>query len=259
MSREDLLNTSEADPEFEEKFGHLPPEIRNTYRASWRTQKANFQHADESKQILEGDGIRAGYKIEVHFGPDRTHKQEYKALVLVLESGKYLNGDGDDQMYLCMDRRIAEKASSSSRPSALPFLRATAKKDPHRIAGCGMPIPSQQVALGRAMCMTCKSMIDASWLTGQIPFYGSTHELAEMIELLFVRLKCNADIYCKYDPKDIRYEACQADRVAKLGAIKGLEEARRLRGLSIYPLRNILRDVGSGASLTNRFRAFLSA
>lgn len=200
-------------------------------------------------KILEGDGLRAGYKIEIHFGPGRTTRKDYKALVLLMESGKFFHGGGDGQIYVCMDHRVFEK-DNTTPPSALPILKQMAKEGLTEW-GCGSPIVSHNIAAGMARCTGCMRVIDARYITGQIPFYGSTQELAQMIEILFNKLKSNADIYCKFDRQDLRYQMCEKKY--------GYDEARRLRGLFIYPLAHIIRDTANGASLRHRISVFLNA
>lgn len=199
------------------------------------------------KKIIEA-GQGASYKIEIHFGPDRTTKRDYKALVLLMESGKFFHGGGDGQMYICMDHRPFE-ARNTTPPSALPLLREMAKERTR--LGCGHPITGADIRGRAALCPGCKNLINIEHMTGQIPFFGSTVELAEMVAILFHKLKDDADIYCKYHPKDIRYEL-QAKT-------KGTEEARRLRALMIYPLHRIHQDLLGGASLEDRFKACFSA
>lgn len=194
------------------------------------------------------DDALAKFKIEIHFGPDRTTKRDFRALVLLMESGKFFHGGGDGQMYVCLDHRLYEK-DNTTPPSVLPQLRQMMKERTEY--GCGAPIGTAQIAAGIALCTSCNRRIDARYLTGQMPFYGSIQELAELTEILFRRLGSDADVYCKYHPKDIRYRT-QAE-------MKGVEEARRRRALLIYPLRNILKDTTAGASLVDRFVACFRA
>src|SRR5436189_5835078 len=60
----------------------------------------------EPLDIVEGDGIRAGYKIEITFGPNRSSTRDYTALISLWESGKFFHGGGDASMYFCLDCRI---------------------------------------------------------------------------------------------------------------------------------------------------------
>ena len=79
----------------------------------------------------------------------------------------------------------------------------------------------------------------------------TTKNLALYIEKLFRELGSNADIYLKFHKTDIRYIA--------LERAKGPEVARRLKGMHIYALKNIIKDTSSGAALVGRFMAFLTS
>lgn len=182
----------------------------------------------EKKTIIEHDlEESAGYKIEVQFGPSRTPNGPNTAVIQIWESGSRFDGGGDDKMYWCKDVRQ------------------------DKTDGCWGPIPPGAMRSGVAYCPTCAAVIQTKYLTGERFVKLSTMALSSLVEVLFLALKSNADIYCKYHPTDMRYIATRDSQ--------GLEDARRLRGLFIYPLKNILRDTISGTSIHNRFRAFLSA
>lgn len=199
------------------------------------------------KKIIESD-VRAGHKIQVNFGPGRSGLRDFKAIVTLWESGKFFHGGGDGHMYTCMDHRIFEN-DSTTPPSALPIIRKMTKERTEW--GCGHPLTGADIRGPIAMCPGCKNMIPIQYLTGQLPFFGSAQELAELVALVFHKLKDDADIYCKYDRTDIRYEM----QVAR----DGTDKAHQLRGLFIYPLYRILKDVSSGASIEGRFKAFFLA
>lgn len=223
---------SDKDPMFSEvgpgfDVDRLTPEQRRTYDAAQNAFKKEFAPDADQMKILGADGIRAAYKIEIMFGPKRTPQGPNSVLIQMWESGKRLNGEGDDLMYWCKSVRRGNQA------------------------GCGSPIPSGAIHVGLAHCPNCNQMIKASELTGQYVLRAiSTMKLAEEIEKVFHMLKDNADIYCKYNPDDIRYQAAMKENP---------ERGRRLRGLFIYPLKNILKDTAAGSTLQARFRAFLSA
>lgn len=216
---------SEAGPNFDPD--RLDPEQRRTYDAAQRSLEKEFSPDKETAVIMGYDGIKAGYKIEIMFGPKRTPQGPNNIALQIWESGKRLDGDADDRMYWCRD---VEAGST---------------------LGCGKPIPSGAIRGGVAICPNCQYAIRADKLTGEQFHRITTQNLALKIEQLFHDLKDNADIYCKYDQSDIRYQAVLRE--------KGFEKARHLRGLFIYPLKNILKDTASGATLVTRFRAFLSA
>lgn len=195
-------------------------------------------------RILTGSDIRASFKIEIHFGPGRSGLKDFRALLLLMQSGKFFHGGGDGQMYTCLDHRLFEK-DNTTPPSCLPIIRKMMHERTEW--GCGAPITGSDIRGPVAMCPGCKNMIPAQHLTGQLPFYGSVVQLAELATILFHRLKDDADVYCKYHPTDIRYKT-QAE-------VKGMEEARRLRGLMIYPLYRLMKDISAGATIESRFKA----
>ena len=82
-------------------------------------------------------------------------------------------------------------------------------------------------------------------------FRLSVDKAAEVLDQWWHRLGCDADIYVKYSPTDIRVKAMQTAH--------GARAARDLRGLTIYPLENILKDTANGASSHSRFRALILA
>lgn len=204
----------------------------------------------DTQKILEGDGIRAGYKIQVNFGPNRSSLKEFAALITLWGSGKFLHGGGDDGMYFCFSCEELEKAGAP-KSAWKQLIHILKTKGEGSSVGCGSPIPSGGIGAGLAFCPSCRRQIVQERLTGQFPFWGTTHELAEVTAYVFDSLKSNADIYCKYAREDIRYLVMEK----KLGS----EEARRLRGLFIYPLAHIIKDTSAGASLVSRFTAFFNA
>ncbi len=195
--------------------------------------------------ILENSDVYAGYKIELTLGPDRSSYKEFGALITLWESGKHFHGGGDSLMYFCFDCRGLTPKSSWRE------LLAVLDKKAGSYRGCGGAIPGDAIGGGIGMCPNCERPVNTDLLTNPFPFWGSSKELAQFIARYFRTLKSNADIYCKYHPTDIRYKAMEQE--------KGLEVARRLRGLHIYPLHRVMRDISAGASLENRFKAFFSA
>lgn len=203
---------------------------------------------EDLKKIVTGGDVRAGHKIQINFGPGRSGLREFKAIVTIWESGKFFNGDGDGVMYSCLDHRLFEK-DNTTPPSALPIFRRMQKERTEW--GCGHPIGGADMRGPVALCPGCKNMVKCKDLTGQIPFYGTVAELSELVAIIFHLLNDNADIYCKYDRTDIRYKTVEVKN--------GAEEARKLRGLLIYPYYRILQDIANGSSLESRFRAFFLA
>lgn len=199
----------------------------------------------DAKAILEGDGVKAAYKIEITFGKDRSSLKPYAAFVSLWESGKHLHGGGDGNMYFCLDCRALRPDTAWKQ-----LISLLSDKEPSKM-GCGRPISADTIGGGIAFCPHCQKHINSDNITSQLPFYGTSQDLAKIVARYFDVLKQNADVYAKYHPTDIRYTGMQA--------AKGLEVARRLRGMFIYPMSRILRDLSGGSSLESRFRVFINA
>ena len=188
--------------------------------------------------------ISAKYKIEVHFGKNRTMSGPNICAVSAYESGKHLDGEGDEMMYICSERdRGLMVGGQVSKDKDAPVVKGT--------DGCGAFISGKQLKGGFAMCQSCNAVIRADALTNSVFFSLSNKQLASKLTDWFRRLDSNCDIYVKYHPSDIRYIAMEKAH--------GLDKARMLRGLSIYPLANIIKDTTAGASLESRITAFLSS
>lgn len=188
--------------------------------------------------------LAAKYKIEVHFGKNRTMSGPNVCAVSAYESGKHLNGEGDEMMYICSERdRGLMVGGQVTKDKDAPIQKG---KD-----GCGAFISGKQIKSGFAMCTSCGNIIKADALTNSMFYSLSNKQLAAKIATWFRKLESNCDIYVKYHPTDIRYIAMEKAH--------GLDKARMLRGLSIYPLANIIKDTTAGASLESRISAFLSS
>ena len=178
----------------------------------------------ELETTLSGE-IRAKYKIEITFVEGRTVKGPNRLGIQIWESGKRFHGGGDELMYWCKDSRKGEDG------------------------GCWAPIPSDCVRGGVAICPSCKRAVNAELLTNMRLGYVTSQNLAKELVTMFRRLGSNCDIYLKYHKSDIHYIAMERD--------KGPDVARRLKGMAIYPLKNIIKDTSSGADLEKRFYAFV--
>lgn len=225
-----------TDPRFSEAHkdfnpAALSPEARQVYEASRKAQQLYDEAASSKPALAELDAtetteaVRAGYKIEIMFGPRRTPHGPNILLLQAFESGKHFHGGGDELMYWCQD--VEERV------------------------GCWGAISGAYIAGRTAYCPHCQRMINAERLTGQRFMRITTKKLATHVETIWRQLRCNADLYCKYNSDDVRYRACLDDL--------GPERGHRLRGLFIYPLKNILKDTSTGTSIHKRFQAFLSA
>lgn len=225
--------TGESDPDWEKKA--TPEQLRAAELAAQAGER--YQTEEQAEKALAEAGllqeVRAKYKIEISFGPGRTTRGPNLAGIQVWESGKKLHGGGDELMFFCQD------------------------VTPGKNDGCWAVIPGDHAGYNQhtgkevALCQKCNRVWSPEQLTSMRVFKTSTHSLATTVENLFRQLDSNADLYCKYHPTDIRYQAMLKD--------KGLETARRLKGMHMYRLARILRDTSAGASLHGRIVAFLSS
>ena len=165
------------------------------------------------------------YKIEVFYGPGRTLRGPNVAKVSFWESGGRLNGEGDSLMFICRDETGE--------------------------IGCGTIFSDRLVRGIYASCPGCQKVILADKCTRALIANMTTKTLSGELAKFWRLLNGNADIYCKYDKTDIRYQMFDKKY--------GPERARQLRGLSIYPLKNIIKDTADGTPIENRIFAFLTA
>lgn len=191
------------------------------------SQKTAGQLAKQAKEVGLDGPVRAKWKIEVTFSEKRTTHGPNLFGVQIWESGRRLNGGGDDLTFWCLSN------------------------DPDSQEGCGATITSDNIKGQVAFCPSCKRAVNAEMLTNMKVGRMTTKMLATEIEKMFRKLDSNADIYIKYHKTDIRYIAMER--------AKGPDTARRLKGMHIYPLKNILRDTANGASLHGRLVAFLTS
>jgi hypothetical protein len=107
------------------------------------------------------------------------------------------------------------------------------------------------------MCRECEMMWDEKKVIGEKLFKLTPKNWAHVILRYYVLLNHRADIYVKYHPTDIRYKT--AMEMARDRGGEELLKARGTRGLHIYPLANIIKDVSAGADLYKRFLAFITS
>ena len=180
----------------------------------------------ELDRTLNGE-VRAKYKIEVTFVKNRSLTKLNAVGILIWESGKRFHGGGDEMMFWCKDNRKGHDE------------------------GCWSPIPGDNIKAGIAYCPSCKRTVNAELLTNMRIGNVYMDSLAKEITRLFHQLQDNADIFLKFHRTDVRYLAMEQE--------KGPDVAKRLKGMAIYPLKNILKDTAAGADLTKRFKAFITS
>lgn len=193
--------------------------------AARAAQKTRDELVKQGAEAGLKEGLKARFKIEVTFGPKRTIPGPNLLGIQIWESGKRLNGGGDDLAFWCKSLKSDE--------------------------GCWNVITSDNIRGGIAVCPSCQRMVNAELLTNMKIGRVTTKNLSVLLEKTFRSLGHSADIYLKYDQQDIRVLAMERQ--------KGRNVARRLKGMHIYPLKNILKDTANGTNLANRIHAFLTS
>jgi len=199
------------------------PRVREATERARKTQDSSPDALE--KRLGSTPEIRAKYKIEVMFDQHRTSVGPNLLGLQIWESGKKFHGGGDELLYWCMDTESNQ--------------------------GCKQPIPGNFVKGPVGVCPSCNKGILMERAAHIRVLRVTTKVLADEIVNVFRSLNSNADIYLKYAKTDAHYMA--------MARSKGPDVARRLKGMHIYPLKNILKDTSSGADLSNRFYAFLTS
>lgn len=206
------------------KKREVTEEVRKHNEAALK--RASVKPQDNALQIAATAAeIKAKYKIEVSFEKGRTPNGPNILGVQVWESGKRFHGGGDELTFFC--------------------------KDVESDLGCFAVIPSDFVKGGVAYCPSCKKGVNADRLTNMLIGKVTSQALAEQLAKMFRELSSSADIYLKYHKTDPHYVAMER--------AKGPDTAKRLKGMHIYPLKNILKDTAAGADLVKRFKAFVTS
>lgn len=182
---------------------------------------------DQELEKTLGGEVVAKYKIEVTFVKDRSPTKMNAVGISIWESGKRFHGGGDELMYWCKDNR------------------------PDHDEGCWAPISSDYIRGDVAICPKCGRAVNAELLTNLRAGNVYIDTLAKTLAHIFRELNSNADLYLKFHKTDIRYIAMEK--------AKGPDVARKLKGMLIYPLKNIIKDTENGSDLARRFKAFLMA
>jgi hypothetical protein len=197
-------------------------------RENRRLQSLNKEKkTDTELEKNLGGELVAKYKIEVTFVKNRTLTGLNHVGIQIWESGKRFHGGGDELMFWCKDNREDHDD------------------------GCWAPIPGDCIRGEVAICPNCHMAVNSSLLTNMKIGHVYADSLAKELAKIFRSLNSNADIYLKFHKTDIRYIAMERD--------KGPEVAKRLKGMAIYPLKNIVKDTQHGADLSKRFKAFITA
>lgn len=208
-----------------------------------------------SKEIEElEDKKPARYKIEVLFGSKRSIINPSKAVITVWEKDNYLGeGLAEGLMLQCdsVDKATFKKKYDN--------FGEVSKRD--KVYGCGHFISTKRdfvvkiingVPRDVAICPHCnREWVDTSRLTENRFGVWTPKNLAKILYKYFILLDYDADIYCRYFEDDIRYKMMSNQY--------GEDKAQELKGLTIYPKNNIIKDTSTGVSIEKKFEDFLKS
>lgn len=208
-----------------------PPE-----ELSEEEQEAIKQKMQAVDRFFRDGKVVARYKIEVQFGKGRSTWKPFPGAISLYLSGTKLNGGGDEKLYVC---------PKPGCPGIVPPFRRFVRQAKDGSTTACVP------------CPTCGTMWPENDLVGEVLYRLTPQDWATAIMRFFTRLENNADIYVKYHPMDIRAQTMMEMARARGG--DEINKARKNRGLHIYPLKNIIKDMGAGAQLYDRILAFIKA
>lgn len=193
------------------------------------------------------------YKIEVHFGKNRTLWAPNSGLVICWESGKRFHGGGDQQVHWCgyddckmpiLDIFFGQFSVVCPHCQRENHLDKYTKRDFARMA--------------RETGQDKDKISQLPIIFSERLFKLTNSKLADMLVDLFRKLESDCDLYLKFHPMDIRcrdvpevrkpdiYEKARSKRYARKGTL-------------IYLRDNIHKDLASGADLKGRFLAAITA
>lgn len=189
--------------------------------------------------------VRAKYKLEIHFGKNRSSKgirstRPFAGAITYWLSGTKFHGGGDEKIYEC------------------PGPKCGALILPHQVrAGWRKGADGKEYMTSMSICGHCGQVWESSETIGERFFVLTEQNWAYAILNLFMKVDMDADLYLKYHPTDVRYQT--AMEMARNRGGEEIAKARKNRGLHIYPLKNLIVDTKNGADLYGRIRAFINA
>jgi len=199
---------------------------------------------EENKKSAAEQALKAKYKIQIWFRSDRSMRKPIAFSLSFWESGMRLHGGGDEMMFIC---RRNEGCPDIRKEDLAPGVHY---KDQPGKRGCNKLIPGEWSG-GMIICPHCGTKHVAEQVGDSIFFRTSIDNAAKILEHWWRKLDGNADIYAKYTPTD--------PRTVLMANAHGIKKARERKGLTIYPLKNILTDTANGSSVASRFKAFIMA
>lgn len=192
----------------------------------------------------------APFRIEVHLG-SRRHVHKMAGILILWESGKRLEGEGDDLMFFCGHEECRMPISSGLLSDyhvdcphcKLPSFRSPdMKKRFAKVAGLA---GGQKEDLRKIPC-----------LRPQIFFENAPPKaIGVMVADQFVKLGRSADVMVHFSPRDIR-----SNGLTDVQVVDHYDKARAARPKNkvVYPHYRIIRDLSNGVTLESMVAKMLT-
>ena len=206
---------------------------------------------DMEKAKVEAD-LKAKYKIEIHFGKDRSSRgmKPTAGALLIWESGRRIHGGGDEKMYWCGYQDCGKPLSSDN----FAYMHAICPKC-HREMFLDPEAKKRHMEVLREENQPSSGIEDLPQVVGERFFKLTPGKIADLLVTTFNELERNADVYLKYHALDMRYDP----KHETVKDLDNLDLARMRRVPLIYTLKRIIADTSAGADLRTRFLAMITA
>ena len=197
-------------------------------------QAAVEQYVKTLGKMLESEGQKALYRLEVFFHSVRSTWKPTFGIVSFWAAGARLSGEGDAKLYLCPGERLGK-------------------------SNCEAIIPEAGMSDGKIFCPTCNMVWTQEQVIGEIMYRLTMQNWAHVLLRHYRTLGSNADITLKFSPDELRKATTSEQEKFKGGELMDSVRIKRIRQGAVYPLRNIIKDTTAGADMYSRVLAFLTA
>jgi hypothetical protein len=175
---------------------------------------------------------KAKYKVEVMFSKDFSLQKPSVGAVTFWESGAKLHGGGDAGMHICPGKKLG-------------------------VSNCEAFITDAGHGLDFLVCPSCHQQWRGDQVYGQVLARLSVGKWADVLLSYFHKLQGDVDLCMKYYPGSLREASGKEQARQRFG--EELDTVRNQRQIRVYPMKNIIKDISSGADLRGRILAFLKA
>lgn len=205
----------------------------------------------EPVEKLESKGkfSRAKWKIQLWFKSDRSVQKPITFTLSFWESGKRMHGGGDESAFIC--KHNPKTMPKLQKPPFVAIGGESPFKKKAAPEGCGSIIPGDMASGDILICPSCGIKWDRDNVADSVMYTLPVEQACVVLADWFRKLDSNCDLYLKYRPEDVR--------TLMMAQNFGLHEAIRHKGLLIYPLAHIIKDISGGAELEKRFKTLLLA